>query len=240
MKTVQYPVNQLEKQFESKIVLDMKEMKTILGTDVDMTIYRNLKRLCYVSSYSHAGKYYSLKRLTRFDLLGLWHYNDIHFSKAGTLKNTVLYLLERSKEGYLAKELQEILEVNVHNILLTLFRNNQIIREQIGNNFVYFHPDKISTQLKYRKEWALQPTATYTECMALFLNGLNEKQLRLYAGLESIKIGYGGDKVVSEKLGINVKTIARGREELLTKNIDFSRIRNLGAGRPSLKKTKKF
>jgi len=231
MKTVQYPVNQLEKQFESKIVLDMKEMKAILGTDVDMTIYRNLKRLCYISSYSHAGKYYSLKRLAKFDLLDLWHYNGIHFSKAGTLKNAVLYLLEKSKEGYLAKELQEILKVNVHNILLLLFRNNQIDREQIGNNFVYFHRDKISTQLKHRKQRVFQPAATYTECIALFLKGLNEKQLRLYAGLESIQIGYGGD---------NVKTVARGREELLTKNIDFSRIRNLGAGRPSLKKTKKF
>jgi chaperonin cofactor prefoldin len=240
MKTVQYPVNQLEKQFESKIVLNMKEMKMILGTDVDMTIYRNLKRLYYVSSYSHAGKYYSLKRLARFDLLGLWHYNDIHFSKVGTLKNTVLYLLKRSKEGYLAKELQEMLKVTVHNILLTLSRDDQIIREQIGNNFVYFHLDKISTQLKHRKEWLLQPLATYTECMALFLSGLNEKQLRLYAGLESIKIGYGGDKVISEKLGINVKTVARGREELLTRNIDFSRIRDLGAGRPSLKKMEKF
>lgn len=239
MKTTQYPVDQLEKQFESQIVLDMIEMKTISGTDVDMTIYRNLKRLCYISSYSHAGKYYSLKRLARFDPLGLWHYNDIHFSNAGTLKNTVLYLLKKSEEGYLAKELQEILKVIPHNILLALCRNNQIIREQTGNNFVYFYPDKITTQLKHRKERVFQPVTTYAECMGLFLKGLNEKQLRLYAGLESIQIGYGGDKAISEKLGINEKTVARGRTELLTKDIDFSRIRNIGAGRPSLKKTKK-
>jgi len=217
MKTIQYPVNQLEKQFESQIVLDMKEMKTILGTDVDMTIYRNLKRLCYISSYSHAGKYYSLKRLARFDSLGLWHYNYIHFSSSGTLKNTIIYLLEKSEEGYLAKELQEILKVSPHNVLLTLCQSNQIIREQIGNNFVYFYPDKISAQLKYRKEQVFQAVSTYAECLGLFLKGLNEKQLRLYAGLESIQAGYGGDKVISEKLGINEKTVARGRTELLTK-----------------------
>ncbi len=239
MKTTQYPVDQLEKQFESKIVLDMIEMKTILGTDVDMTIYRNLKRLYYVSSYSHAGKYYSLKRLARFDLHGLWHYNDIHFSSSGTLKNTIISLLEQSEEGYLAKDLQEILQVTTHNVLLALCRNNQIIREQTGNNFVYFHPGKIADQLKQRKQRAFQPVSTYAECLGLFLKGLNEKQLRLYAGLESIQTGYGGDKAVSEKLGINEKTVARGREELLTKDIDFSRIRNTGAGRPSLKKTKK-
>lgn len=239
MKTIQYPVDQLEKQFESQIVLDMIEMKTILGTDVDMTIYRNLKRLSYVSSYSHAGKYYSLKRLARFDLLGLWHYSDIHFSNSGTLKNTVICLLEQSEAGYLAKELQEILQVPTHNVLLALCRNNQIIREQTGNNFVYFHPGKIADQLKQRKQRVFQPVSTFAECLGLFLKGLNEKQLRLYAGLESIQTGYGGDKAVSEKLGINEKTVARGREELLTQDIDFSRIRNIGAGRPSLKKTKK-
>jgi predicted Zn-ribbon and HTH transcriptional regulator len=239
MKTTQYPVDQLEKQFESQIVLDMIEMKTILGTDVDMTIYRNLKRLCYVSSYSHAGKYYSLKRLARFDSLGLWHYSDIHFSESGTLRNTIISLLEQSEEGYLAKELQEILQVTPHNALLSLCRNNQIIREQTGNNFVYFHPGKIDAQLKHRKERVFQPVSTYAECLGLFLKGLNEKQLRLYAGLESIQAGYGGDKAVSEKLGINEKTVARGREELLTKDIDFSRIRNVGAGRPSINKTKK-
>ncbi len=240
MRTAQYSVNQLEKQFESQIILDMKKMKAIIGTDVDMTIYRNLKRLCYVSSYSHAGKYYSLKRFAKFDLHGLWHNNDIHFSNMGTLKKTIIELLSKSKDGYTAKELQELLKVFPNNVLLALFQNNQIVREQIGNNFVYFSPEKISFQLNYRKENIFQNVSTFSECLSLFLQGLNEKQLRLYAGLESIQIGYGGDKAVSKKLGINVKTVAKGREELLAKNIDFSRIRDLGAGRPSLKKTKKF
>ena len=240
MKTTQYPVNQLEKQFERQIVLDMIEMKSILGTDVDMTVYRNLKRLHYISSYSDAGKYYSLRILARFNHWGLWHYRDVHFSEKGTLKNTLLYLLEQSEEGYLAKELQTILEVPPHNALLALCRNDQIKREQVGNNYVYFHPDKISVQLPRRKQEVFQAVSTYGECLGLFLKGLNEKQLRLYAGLESIEIGYGGDKAVSEKLGINEKTVARGRIELLTRDIDFSRIRKVGAGRQPVKKTKKF
>ena len=240
MRTPQYSINKLKKQFESQIILDMKKMKTILGTDVDMTIYRILKQLCYITSYSHAGKYYSLKRPAKFDLHGLWHYGDIHFSNMGTLKKTIIELLSKSRNGYTAKELQEQLKVLPHNALLALFKNNQIVREQIENKFVYFSPDKISSQLNHRKEKIFQNVSTFSECLSLFIQGLNEKQLRLYAGIESIQIGYGGDKAVSEKLGINVKTVAKGREELLTKNIDFARIRDLGAGRPSLKKTTKF
>jgi hypothetical protein len=239
MRTSQYSVDHLEKQFEKQIILDMKSMKAIMGTDVDMTIYRILKQLNYVSSYSHAGKYYSINKLVKFDMQGLWHYNDIHFSNKGTLKKTILEFLGKSTNGYTAKELQELLRAFPHNILLALFQNNQIVREQIGNNFVYFSPEKFSDQLNHRKENVFQKAGSFSDCLSLFLQGLNEKQLRLYAGLESIQIGYGGDKAVSKKLGINVKTVAKGREELLTKHIDFARIRNLGAGRPSLKKTKK-
>ena len=92
MRTSQYSVSQLEKEFERQIILDMKTMKAFMGTDVDMTIHRILNQLCYMSSYSHAGKYYSLNRLAKFDSHGLWHFDDIHFSKNGTLKKTILEL----------------------------------------------------------------------------------------------------------------------------------------------------
>ncbi|GAH48337.1 unnamed protein product [marine sediment metagenome] len=116
----------------------------------------------------------------------------------------------------------------------------EIEREQIGKSYIYLLPGKKVAQLTRRKERLLQETDIYNECLQLFLSGLNEKQLRIYAGLESLGLGYGGETTVSRRLGIDVKTVAKGREELLSKNVNFARIRNIGAGRPSLKKTKKF
>ena len=69
---------------------------------------------------------------------------------------------------------------------------------------------------------------------------LDEKQKRLFAGFESLKLGYGGDKKIAAKTGLNAKTVSRGRRELLSKDIGMSKVRKIGAGRPSLKKTKKF
>ncbi|ODS33395.1 MAG: hypothetical protein SCARUB_01432 [Candidatus Scalindua rubra] len=60
--------------------------------------------------------------------------------------------------------------------------------------------------------------------------------MRLYLGLESMKLGRGGDHKISQLTGVNVKTIAKGRQELLIKNITPERIRKVGAGRPSIKK----
>ena len=78
------------------------------------------------------------------------------------------------------------------------------------------------------------------EYLTLFMLLLNEKQKRLFAGFESLKLGYGGDKIIAMKTGLNVKTVSQGRQELLSKDININKIRKAGAGRPSLKKTGKY
>ena len=50
--------------------------------------------------------------------------------------------------------------------------------------------------------------------MNLFLSRLDEQQRRWYVGLESKKIGRGGDRLLSLITGIHVGTIRRGRREL--------------------------
>jgi hypothetical protein len=64
---------------------------------------------------------------------------------------------------------------------------------------------------------------------------LTEQQSRLYLGFESLQFGHGGDVALSRITGVNVKTIAKGRQELEQK-VNSERIRNAGAGRPSIKK----
>lgn len=72
----------------------------------------------------------------------------------------------------------------------------------------------------------------------LVLSRLNEQQRRWLAALESQKIGYGGDTLLSQITGLHPDTIRRGREEL---DADLAgrpvdRVRNPGAGRPPVKK----
>lgn len=50
--------------------------------------------------------------------------------------------------------------------------------------------------------------------MNLFLSRLDEQQKRWYVGLESKKLGHGGDQRLSEITGMDVETIRRGRREL--------------------------
>jgi len=72
--------------------------------------------------------------------------------------------------------------------------------------------------------------------VVLFYSVLDEKQRRLYAGLESLKIGHGGDQQIAQLLGLDPSTIARGRKHLLERDIEIERVRRKGGGRKSLKK----
>ena len=53
------------------------------------------------------------------------------------------------------------------------------------------------------------------QAMNLLMSRLAEQQRRWYAGVESEKIGYGGDVQVSRITGLNVETIRRGRREMI-------------------------
>ena len=70
----------------------------------------------------------------------------------------------------------------------------------------------------------------------LFLSLLDEKQQRLFAGLESIKLGYGGDKKIAHLFGLDMHTVAKGRKELRRGEIETDRVRRVGGGRKFLEK----
>jgi hypothetical protein len=52
------------------------------------------------------------------------------------------------------------------------------------------------------------------QLMKAFYDMLNERDRRLYAAIEALKLGYGGQAYISRLLGCDEKTIRRGIEEL--------------------------
>lgn len=72
--------------------------------------------------------------------------------------------------------------------------------------------------------------------IVLFFSFLDEQQRRLYAGLEALKTGRGGDGRIAELLGVDVGTVARGRRELLAQDVQADRGRRARGGRPALGK----
>ncbi len=66
----------------NKKIMTIDELKSTLTTQCRMTVFRKLSMLAYISSYSHSGKYYSLKRIARYNKNGIWSYQSALFSKS--------------------------------------------------------------------------------------------------------------------------------------------------------------
>ena len=105
-----------------------------MGTPVKMTALRKLRQLDYQSSYSHAGRYYTLEQIARWDGHGLWAYRGIRFSRHGTLVETIAGLVETAAGGWVSGELEALLGVRVQAALLTLYRRGRLLRHQIGDH----------------------------------------------------------------------------------------------------------
>lgn len=254
MRTNKNDAKALKKLLWKNKAATMSDLKSVLDTDVNMTVFRKLKELSYITSYSHSGKYYALSDTPDFDENGLWQYNSIMFSIHGTLLNTVKAFVDGSKSGYTGNELKCILKVDVKEPLLTLFRKKQLYRKKVSDRYVYFatDPQIKKRQVLHRSEQQTDTTVSVDygieqslsdkikKSIWLFFSTLNEKQRRWYSGLESLKMGYGGDKAIASLLGIDPHTVAKGRSELLSESIDMKRIRKKGAGRiPVEKKARK-
>jgi hypothetical protein len=248
MRTISFPTKRLFKVLKKQKIASMLELKKALGTNSSMTIFRKLKELDYISSCSHSGKYYSLMQIAQFDIRGLWLYKSVLFSTYGTLGETLRSLIEESEKGYSCVELEELLKVKPNEALLDLIKKKRIYREKVGGIYVYFsntsslrRPQKLlrkdqDDELGIDK---MNPDILMNELKAaiiIFFSILNEKQRRLYAGLESLKIGRGGDKIISDLLGINIKTVNKGKKELLGDTIKIDTIRDSGGGRKKIQK----
>jgi hypothetical protein len=120
---------------------DMETLREAIGGRSRRSMFRDLERAGYLSSYTHAGRYYTLVSIPAFDEHGLWFYGDIGFSRAGTLKQTAAVQVEQAPEGRTHDELRNILRVRVHNTLLDLVRGGRIVREPIVRGYLYISAD---------------------------------------------------------------------------------------------------
>lgn len=254
MKTQQYLLEDFSIYFKRHKIATLDQLKKALGNPQQRTIFRKLKSLDYLSSYSHRGMYYTLQSITVFNDDGLWSYRSVWFSRFGSLLDTAKAFIENSEAGYTAVELQEALHVETKHCLLKLTRARQLRREKLQGSYVYFcsEPNEYYSQLKVRKQRKDQPFATMLvtnpdlaaqeakAAVLLFCSMLNERQRRLYAGLESLKLGYGGDAHIASLLGMDPHTVARGRQEIISGDLGPDGIRSPGGGRlPQEKKRPK-
>lgn len=143
----------VENHFIEKNVLTLQNLSQFLSVSV-RTIQRMIIPLDTIRSYDHNGRYFSLEKLARFNSMGIWEYNNIHFSKFGTLKNTLAAIINNSSQGMDASQIKDVLGVDTRSFLFQYKDISGIKREKMGRHYVYFSSDqqRFSRQLSNRKQ----------------------------------------------------------------------------------------
>lgn len=253
MRPTEFPAEAIVDLIRKQKIAAMPQLMAALGTHSRRTVFRKLKELPCHTSYSHRGGYYTLDEVAEFDESGLWSYQDVWFSVYGTLLSTAAAVVAAGEWGYFAEELDNVLHVGTKDALRKLVSDVRLTRERVAGQFLYCAADKDRRrrQLRSRRALLVEPGAAgplpevaimpdeMRASIVLFFSLLDEKQRRLYAGLEALKTGRGGDAQIADLLGLDVGTVARGRQDLQQQDVEVERVRRAGGGRKSLEKKRR-
>lgn len=192
--------------FRRKLVADIEELFQTLETRSRMSVFRRLRDIGYRSSYSHSGGYYTLEDIPKFDERGLWFHQEVGFSRYGTLKATLIALVNAEAIGMTHEELEGLLHLRVHNTLLDLVREGLVGRDSVEGAYLYVSPSpERAVEQKQERFGALEgrrapvplPTTTVIEVL---VEALQAGRVRVSAALVSARLQARGLRVAIEQV----------------------------------------
>ena len=140
-------------------IATLPQLKQLLGTEADITVFRKLKELSYRTSYSHRGSFYTLDEIAAFDERGLWSFDSVWFSRHGTLVATAEVCVTQAPAGYFASELEDLLHVPVKEPLLRLVEQERIARQTVSGLYLYCASNPRARQQQLRARQVLLESA---------------------------------------------------------------------------------
>ena len=185
-------------------IASLPEVMAALGVRAGRrTAFRKLKDTAARTSYSHRGGYYTLDQLVDFDERGLWSFAEVRFSRTGTLIATAEWSVNHAEVGHFVDELDNLLHVGTQDALRKLVGDGRLTRHKLAGQFLYCAADRAQQAHQLRARRLLMATPGLVRplpdadlmpeelraAIVLFARLLDERQRRLFAGLEALKCG---------------------------------------------------
>lgn len=135
------------RKFQSEKVMTIEQIAENLRRSIP-TARNCLKQWDAITSYNKNGRYYVLPKVPKFNSYGLWKYKDIHFSKYGNLKNTLINIVENSSVGLDGIAIGKLLGLDPRSFLSHFAKLCSLRREKISGRFIYFS----SKEIKFKRQ----------------------------------------------------------------------------------------
>ena len=131
MRPTIFDASILRRHLRRHKIPELPELKHLLGTETDLTVFRKLRQLGYLASYTHRGRFYTLSECVGFDDRGLWSHDAVWFSRYGTLLATAEDFVLASSRGFYAHELADAVHAEVQEPLHHLVRLRRLSRADV-------------------------------------------------------------------------------------------------------------
>ena len=195
-------------------VASMPQLVATLGAPSVRTVFRKLRQVDCLTSYSHGGQYYALRSSARFDTSGLWTHQGIRFSIRGTLRAAVAALTAAAPRGYWHRDLAALVGVNPAAALRHLVRAGSVVRVAVDGRLLYCAADTARRQAQLAARCApltaLRPAAPPAAAPPA---------------------PAAPPEIAAAWLGWHPKTVRKGRRELASGQVHPGRVRQPGRGR---------
>lgn len=149
---------------EDSKVFTLDKLLSLLSCSTP-TARLKLKQWKAYTSYNKNSRYYAMPTVACFDENGMWHYENIFFSKYGNLRNTVIHLINNSSSGLSGKEIGDLVRLPVRSFLHHFRNIAGIQREKREGVYIYFSedPDRYKQQLQGRLNRLESPDKLFTD-----------------------------------------------------------------------------
>ncbi len=169
------------KMFKKHKVLTLSEINKYLKCSRHSAKY-HIKKYGAVTSFNHNSKYYSLPEIMTFDEAGLWEYNNVCFSKYGTLKRTIIEVVTHSTSGIAGDKLCLLTKKSLSSILAKITDEKQLKREKRRGYYVYFSVEEDIFKQQYqerRKEEAEMGVSSYPAHIFSLIERINQPSISI-------------------------------------------------------------
>ena len=201
--------------FALKKVLTLTELTDILRCS-PITAHRRLREWGAYTSYNKNGRYYTIGTIPEFDKNGIWQYQDIYFSRYGTLKNTVVALAVKSKKGLNHAELQEIIGLNPKYFMARFRELSEVRKERYKHSIIYFSDHAETYEAQKRNRFPPEPTTTKlpSDAQAIIIlvelihnPGMNSNELTRQLEKKGTRIDAGSVAALFQKYELGKKKL---------------------------------
>jgi len=162
------------KSFRIRKVLMIEQLAELLNRSL-ITARRFLKQHECFTSINKNARYYTLPTVPRFDSDGLWAHKGIFFSRNGNLRQTVIYLIERSPAGFSTSELEKMLGLADNSSFISTFKDlGNVRRDLFGaharSGYVYFAKDpQIYQSQKTKRQTTIMSLPSDSDAVAILV-----------------------------------------------------------------------